>query len=271
MTYKTILLHADEGEGSGRLVAAAASVARRFGATLAGVGAVPMEAYVDAVVAEPQRDPMEWVDVDIGRRLAAAEDAFRRAADGVPVLWFGEAAYPDEAVAAHACAADLLVAPRPAGWCDLRKTVKPGDLLMSVGLPVLAVPPKAKPFAGEVVLVAWKRTREAERAISAALPFLRHAEDVAVVSAAEKGAVDRDADIEAVLGRLLRHGVAARRLDPPAFDGPTGAVLVKTAERIGADLIVSGAYGRSRALEWAFGGVTQHLLEHAPQFVLFSR
>ena len=37
-----------------------------------------------------------------------------------------------------------------------------------------------------------------------------------------------------------------------------------------ADLIVSGAYGHSRAYEWVLGGVTRHLLHACERFVFLS-
>ena len=43
-----------------------------------------------------------------------------------------------------------------------------------------------------------------------------------------------------------------------------GAVVeLGAAGGIGADLIVSGGYGRGRLREWAFGGVTRSLLDEA--------
>jgi nucleotide-binding universal stress UspA family protein len=47
-------------------------------------------------------------------------------------------------------------------------------------------------------------------------------------------------------------------------------ILSRAAQLAGADLIVAGAYGHSRAREWMFGGVTYELLHRPPCFVLFS-
>jgi nucleotide-binding universal stress UspA family protein len=270
MTYKTLMLHVDGRPGSAHVVEAAAAAARRFDATLMGVGAIPLEAYVEALAPHGE-SPIERLEYDITRHFAAAQRQFRKAIGDVSALWLAEPGFPDEVVAARACAADLLVAARPADGSDLRFTVKPGDLLMSVGLPVLVVPPNRRSMDAEAVVIGWKRTREAERAISAALPFLRRAQDVVLVCVPEQGEAAPQVEVDAVLGRLRRHGVPARPLDAPDDEGGAGAVLLEVAHRVGADLIVCGAYGHSRALEWVFGGVTQHLLGHARQFVLFSR
>lgn len=270
MDYKTLLVHVGDQPGSAKIAGAAAALARRFGATLAGVGAIPWQAYLQPAASEPAGELLDRVVVETERRLGCAEQIFREAAQGLPAIWCSEELYPDEAMAKYACGADLLIAPRPNGRIDIRYEVRPGDLLMSVGAPVLVVPPASKPWHGESVVVGWKRTREAERAISAALPLLKQAKDVAVVSAPEHGLEPDEAEVACVLGRLRRHGIPARLVDAPAEASP-GQALRSIADRHCADLIVCGAYGRPRALEWAFGGVTQHLLEQATQYVLFSR
>jgi nucleotide-binding universal stress UspA family protein len=90
-----------------------------------------------------------------------------------------------------------------------------------------------------------------------------------LVAAAWDGEAAPVDELDDVLGRLQRHGVAARTVALTAPEDP-GPALMDFARREGADLIVAGAYGSGRVQEWAFGGVTQALLERATQFVLFS-
>ncbi len=59
---------------------------------------------------------------------------------------------------------------------------------------------------------------------------------------------------------LARHGVRAEAAHTRANDIPEGEALLSYAADIGADLIVAGAYGHSRAREVVFGGVTRTLL-----------
>ena len=109
------------------------------------------------------------------------------------------------------------------------------------------------------MLVAWKDTREARRAVADALPYLAKAKEVVVAT------IDTDHDgsirnsLAEVAVHLERHGITARtEMLAGEADGDR---LVAFARSVHADLIVSGAYGHSRLREWAFGGVTRTLIE----------
>lgn len=125
--------------------------------------------------------------------------------------------------------------------------------------PVLFVPPHLDNLFAKRIVVGWKDSREARRAVWDGLPFLKRAEEVFVVSVdVDRGSAD---DVARYLGC---YGVEACALARPR---PTIAVadeIVRIAEQEGADLIVCGAYGHSRTREWIFGGVTRDLLDHAP-------
>jgi nucleotide-binding universal stress UspA family protein len=118
--------------------------------------------------------------------------------------------------------------------------------------------------------VAWSNRREANRAISDALPFLMRAEAVHVIQVAAEGEQDADGLAE-VKRRLSRHGVAADcETAVPAYRSIAGD-LQAAADRHDADLIVAGGYGHSRMREWVMGGVTQELIDFSRRFVLLSR
>jgi nucleotide-binding universal stress UspA family protein len=113
----------------------------------------------------------------------------------------------------------------------------------------------------KTVLVAWKDTREARRAVADALPFLAKANEVVVATidtSRDESIRDSLDDVAAFLGH---HGIKARtELIAGEADGDR---LLTFARSIHADLIVSGAYGHSRLREWAFGGVTRTLIEES--------
>ena len=123
------------------------------------------------------------------------------------------------------------------------------------------------------MLVAWKDTPEARRAIVAALPMLRKAKDVTVAEIVEAGgsqpaAVARVRD---VLTWLSRHGVSASELVPEQNqDRDAPAQLDAMAADLGAGVVVAGAYGHSRFRELILGGMTQHLITQAERCVLLS-
>ena len=65
------------------------------------------------------------------------------------------------------------------------------------------------------------------------------------------------------LPAYLRHqGIEARVEHGDLNNSDAGGGILKYAKDEGCDLIVMGAYGRSRFQEWILGGATRHVLEH---------
>ena len=135
--------------------------------------------------------------------------------------------------------------------------------VMSSGRPVLMVPFAGDfPTVGDRVLVAWNASREAARAVNDALPLLEKASLVTVLAVNPRHGIGGHGDVPAadIALHLARHGVRAEAAHTVANDIPDGEALLSYAADIGADLIVAGAYGHSRARELVFGGVTRTLL-----------
>jgi len=61
--------------------------------------------------------------------------------------------------------------------------------------------------------------------------------------------------------RAKEEGVVARSM---MIDGHSGTVIVRVAEREGADLIVMGALGRSMVEKVLVGSISQYVVRHAP-------
>jgi nucleotide-binding universal stress UspA family protein len=180
-------------------------------------------------------------------------------------------AQPTEYVACEARAADLVItgSNRDGILLDPMRQVDPSALVMQVGRPVFVVPPEAEYLKLSNMLVAWKDTREARRAVSDALPLLHRAKYVEVVEVVE-GDADRsaaEARVNDVAAWLGRHAVTARGRTIHA---------TRESERLdalweeGADLVVAGAYGHTRLQEWVFGGVTRNLLTRSRRCSLLS-
>lgn len=147
-----------------------------------------------------------------------------------------------------------------------------GEILLTCGAPCIVVPEDRAVAAHlKSIAIAWNGTAESVRAMHAALPLLKRAERVTLIHGEY---VDPfitfthvpPADVEAYLDR---HGVKAARLKLEVSDDKAGEALLKVAGDVKADLLVMGAYGRTRFSEWFFGGATRHVLEHAsiPLFV----
>jgi nucleotide-binding universal stress UspA family protein len=143
---------------------------------------------------------------------------------------------------------------------------------MQVGRPLLVVPESCNWLDRRSVLVAWKDTAEARRAVSDALPQLRKCTEVTIVEIVEDEA-DRAATllrVEDVAAWLSRHGVGASQ-QVPGQCGDAATQLERVASDVGAGVVIAGAYGRSRLSEWILGGVTRRLINPANRCSLLSR
>jgi nucleotide-binding universal stress UspA family protein len=139
-----------------------------------------------------------------------------------------------------------------------------GDFVESVlidsGRPALIVPyAGAASVTPQTVLIAWKPTRESAHALTSALPFLQQAKHVHAVSPTDDSSGSRQAPPR--LAHYLRmHGVESVREHSTLGDGDTGDELLSLAADVGAEMIVMGCYGHSRAREFVLGGASRTVL-----------
>jgi nucleotide-binding universal stress UspA family protein len=142
---------------------------------------------------------------------------------------------------------------------------------MQAGRPVLVVPDSCNWLDLRTVLVAWKDTAEARRAVADGLPMLRKATDVIIVEIVEDPATRAAAlsRVGDVAEWLSRHGVSASTLVPDEC-GEAGPQFERIASEVGAAIIIAGAYGHSRIREWIFGGVTRRLISPSRRCSLLS-
>jgi nucleotide-binding universal stress UspA family protein len=270
---RSLLVHVEpDSEGTARLDAAA-DLAHKLSARLIGVAAeaVPPLAVSENVGALAAIWIVE-IEAALRENRERAEAAFRRRAVGLDVEWLALQTYPADALARLARGADLVFA-GGASQMDLDdcRVAQTAELVVKCGRPVLVVPRNGGRLRGEAVVVAWKDTREARRAVADALPFLQAAEEVVVQEVCKAdGYADAEVHTDGVVQHLKRHGVAARAKVTLLDRDDVTEELRATARGIDADLIVAGGYGHSRLAELIFGGVTQGLLEAPDQFVLFS-
>ena len=271
MAFKTLLVHVEDTPEAEARLAAAAELAGRWSARLIGVGGCMPASVEQPFVASIDVESLLVLDDAERNDLASAEARFHRltATLGEHASWRSGKAYPEQVALGSAAGADLIVAGCVGG--PAASTLDPGALALHAGIPVLALPAVPPGLQLQHLIVAWKATREARRAVTDALPLLKGGRSVHVVE------VRRDADdvdpwggLTGAVERLAAHGIAAtsERIRPE----PNGAAdaLLACAARRGADVIVSGAYGHSRLREWSFGGMTRDLLKRSPLPVLFS-
>lgn len=182
--------------------------------------------------------------------------------------------FPSRFVLAQARCADLIVSGgHSPAFSDAFALASPKDLVMQAGRPLLVVPDGINWLDLRSVLVAWKDTPEARRAVADALPMLRKAGEVTVVEIPEDDD-DRStmmAGVTDVAAWLARHGITATaRVSDGARNETAVAQLETVAGDVGAGLIVAGAYGHSRFRELILGGVTQYLVTQSVRCVLLS-
>ncbi|MFO1013065.1 MAG: universal stress protein [Caulobacteraceae bacterium] len=273
MPFKTLLVHVEATAESDLRLRTAVELASNWGAALLGVGGCkpayldnPMllSGYDDGTLVQAIAD-METEDLaKSAERFAAASAGLGDAAQFLSVR-----NYPDRVLAACSAGADIIIASAHRG--PRASTAAAADLVLRSGLPVLTVQADRPPVSTRHVVVAWKNTREARRAVSDAIPLLAAAERVTILRIhptpdPETGARSE----EAVAARLARHGVNAIPETLEASEGHAHAALTSFAVKEQAGLIVAGAYGHTRLGEWALGGMTDSLLSSAPVPVLFS-
>ena len=274
MTYAAVLTHVQADEAAAPRLACAIDIARRFEATLIGIGAemVPPLAF-DGGFYSLEADWVTAMRESIEDRLKVARQRFKDATGReVPqAIWACGLQTPAPAIAAASRAADLIVAGgAPREMHDPYRDCSAAELAITSGRPVLVAPPDGRPLSARQVVLAWKDTREARRALSDAIPFLERAERVVVTAiCAAIDAEEASRQVEDVTGALKRRGInAAAKVVEHAH--PDGFQLLRQASLEGADLIVCGAYGHTRLGEWVFGGFTRDLLSQDDCHLLIS-
>lgn len=163
---------------------------------------------------------------------------------------------------AHARLADLIFCTRQAERHPAHHALF-NDFLFKSGRPVLLTPSlPARPFAWERIIIGWNAKTEAIRAVVAALPFLQSARQVLVATVDAKPTMSGHGQAPGhdLALYLSRHGVRSEVRNLDGLGGVESEALLQAAVGFDADLVVLGAYGRSRANEFLFGGVTRDLL-----------
>ena len=274
-----------------RLLAAVA-VARRFDAHLDVLHVRPDPAQLVAAAASAAYGVTELVaalidqfEKDARARLEAAQETFaafvksenlvvrdRRAAgsSGASAAWLKQTGNAGEHVARLARSHDLVVAGRSG---DSQEPTS-GTLelaLMEGGRPVLVIPQGTTHVPGRTVVIAWKDSAEAARAVMAAGPFLALADRIEVVAVAENETGEDQQDRESaerLVESLAWHDMKANARIVPTRGGSGPDALLAAVKDLDGDLVVMGAYGHSRLREMIFGGFTRHILRGADVPVL---
>ena len=178
--------------------------------------------------------------------------------------------YSSSEVAKHAYYADLVVIGRPTTRQVSHRTGWAETSIFNSGRPVILVPSGAALCRARRILVGWKETREAVRALEQAVPLLARADSVEVLIVDDnhrQGGNGQDLGSQ-VASHLAHHGVPVEVKFVSSEKDDIGHTLLSQAVEFGADLLVMGAYGHSKLHEWMFGGVTRLVLYESHLAVL---
>jgi len=285
VSYRTILTHLNDSRRARRLLDYAAELARTFEARLIGL-------HVSARLRlQALPSPLRHIDVlsslkftldeEADHLRSIFEDATGRHRFTSEFRYLtAERVNPSGIVLARAHAADLVVASQ----ADPQWALSPlldcsDDLAIGSGRPVIIVPNDKQCVAPpNKVIIAWNQSRESTRAMFDALPLLKGARAVELLTLDgldKESRADLQLDQEtlpasAVADILADHGVRPTIAIVKTQDIKVGEEICARAAGEGADLIVMGAYGHTRLRELVFGGATRHVLKHMPVPVLFS-
>jgi nucleotide-binding universal stress UspA family protein len=182
--------------------------------------------------------------------------------------WFQENGSETYWLVEYTRTADLLVIGRP----DDDQRV-PSDILeaalINSGRPLLIPPSTPISALPDTVVIAWKSTPEAARAVTAAMPFLSFAKEIVIMTIAEDETTIEEQGAARLVANLCRDGFTASvRRSQPGAQGAAETLLAAAREQ--AALLVMGGYGHSRLREWIFGGFTQRILHEAEIPVLIA-
>jgi nucleotide-binding universal stress UspA family protein len=265
---KTILIPSEDHDGMPAVLELALLVARAFGSYMEGFAVRPTPAaYVEPV------SGLAIAGADRGESARQARAQFFSFMQGnrVPqassepaVLSFGwprEEPADDAFIGSYGRVFDLIALGRP-GPSPQNPRMPPLEAaLFESGRPALIVPQQAPRTLARNVLVAWNGSTEQAHTNAFALPLLKMAERVTVLTV--EGSFTPGPPGEEAARHLRQNGIKAEALTIKPGARSAGEAILDQAALLGCDLLVKSAYTQSRLRQMIFGGATRHILANA--------
>lgn len=267
---KTILVPCDHSDSMQSVLATADLLASRFESLVEGVALRPI--HVEIVAPDPivavTFPPADWNDQEFVSKARQTFDGYFGARPTPRRRWKAGASVDDGGVGSLARVYDIAVLGRPTSEGTGPRMTTLESALFESGRPILIAPPAPPKVMGENIVISWNRSTEQARATADALPLLKAAKTVTVLSI--EGISVPGPSGEQCCDWLAGHGINARELSLGTGGRKPGEALLVEAMKLGADLIIKGAYTQSRLRHMIFGGATSHLLAHAEIPVLMA-
>ena len=272
MDFRTILVPIEEHDSIKATLETALLLARKFDSYIEGFAlrvAIPA-AYA---VADVGAVGISQLEQDIAENTQRAQSLFENfmqehgvprggAATAASSRWLKDAPEGDRFVGSHGRLFDVIVLGRPGRDPKGPRMSTLEAALFESGRPVLIAPPSPRPDIGRNVLIAWNCSTEQARTIAFAMPILKRANRVVVLT------VEGGAAVPGPTGQQLCHylqlsGVPAKPLTVGLGGRLTGEAVLAHANALGCDLLIKGAYTQSRMRQFIFGGTTRYILNNA--------
>ncbi len=267
---RNILVHVHEDDGQEARLAAALDLVRTFDGHLICVQVTPYYYYVasdpfggyyalpELIEAETKRE-----EEDRGRIEA------RLHGENISWDWIRYDGDASRCLVSAARLVDLIVlsqAVRPPAAQEPIPAV--ADVAIHARTPVLAVPRNTKGMnATGTAAVAWNGSLEASHALRFALPMLRRAAAVHIITVVEEGA---GFPPTSACSYLSRYGINAELHEIHREERSVPDALLAGVSSVDADYLVMGAYGHTRLREFLLGGVTRSLIGGSPVPLLLA-
>lgn len=212
-----------------------------------------------------------WTGKKSKKGSAAAKALFGKVAEGhayplvkrpkatAGAVWTEKVGSPDKVLSVMGPVSDLIVVSRPAARGGKLARIFLLAALLNSSRPVLVLPQSGKSSIGRRISIAWNQSGEAAQAVAAAMPLLRLAEKVNIISRGSESGTGPKSTQLATYFRFW--GVKTERVTATGTDD--AKALLKAYQDTHSDLLVMGAYSRSRLRQRIFGGVTEFMLHRA--------
>jgi nucleotide-binding universal stress UspA family protein len=271
MAIKRVLLPVGGGESFAALLDTAFQLGEKFSAQVMGLFVEPKDLiipYFDITGTEETFTLIETAQKNRQEAVARAQSTFKAAAERLPHVESAFRSVTDGVESSfiqYSRLADLSVITPPDPledgfwgspyWFDVQNAT-----LFGSGRPVLVVPPHAVKLSFETVMIAWKDSLEAARAIAAAQPFMALAREVHLITIKEGDSAV--APLQEVEDYLTLHYDEVRSEVISGESHQVGKLLLAQAYDRRA-LLIMGAYSHWRWRERLLGGATDYVLREA--------
>ena len=279
MGFKTILVPIEQHDLMNATLETALLLARKFDSYIEGF-ALRVEFPAVFAIGDVGAVPIPALEQDIAENEQRSRGLFENfmQAHGVPRAgdvkalssgWLGNALEGDHFVGSHGRVFDVIVLGKPGSEPNGPRMTTLEAALFESGRPVLIAPPSPQPQMGTNVLIAWNGSTEQARVTAFAMPILKRASRVVVLTV-EGGAAVPGPTGEQLCRYLQLNGVPAKPLTVGLDGRLTGEAILAHAKALGCDLLIKGAYTQSRLRQMIFGGTTRYILGNAELPVLMA-